>query len=86
MPSDKKPEPEASTTPSKQTVVLLLATLADTTWRLFAPTIGGLLLGLWADNKFGTRPWLLVGGTLGGILLSILLIYVQIKRIDKGKE
>lgn len=84
MPTDEKPESEASQAPSRQTVVLLIATMADTTWRLFVPTVGGLLLGLWADNEFGTRPWLLVSGTLAGILLSILLIYVQIKRIDKG--
>lgn len=86
MPTDKKPDETASSTPSKQTVLLLLGTLADTTLRLFVPTIFGLVLGLWIDKQIGTTPWLTATGTIVGTILAALLVYAQIKRIDKGNE
>lgn len=84
MPTDKKPQSEASSTPSKQTVILLISTLADTTWRLFVPTVSGLLIGLWIDSQNGTKLWFAALGTILGTLLAIALVRNQIKNIDKG--
>jgi len=75
---DKQPTP-----PTHTTVILLLGTMVDTTWRMFVPIIGLLLLGLWADRSWGTAPWLTVTGMILGIALAALLVQRQIKRVTK---
>jgi ATP synthase protein I len=39
----------------------------DASWQLAGSVGLGTLLGWWLDKKFGTGPWLLVGGSLLGI-------------------
>jgi F0F1-type ATP synthase assembly protein I len=34
---------------------------------LVAPTVLGGAIGYWLDRRFGTRPWLLLGGLLFGM-------------------
>jgi hypothetical protein len=60
--------------------MLLMLTLADTTWRMLAPT--GVLAGLavWADLSWGTKPWLTLGSLPVGLGVSALLIRQQIRR------
>lgn len=70
-----------STPPPPATVYLMFATVGDTTWRLFIPTIGGTLLGLWADKSWHTTPWLTVVGIVLGSTIAIWLVYLQIKKI-----
>lgn len=77
---DEKFEP-----PSSSTVILLMSTLADTTWRLFVPSVGMTLLGLAADSHFGTKPWLLVSGAILGCALAYLLVRSQMKKVDTKK-
>lgn len=86
MSTDQKQDKQASSASSKQTVILLISTLADTTWRLFVPTVLGCILGVWADNSIDSKPWFSIIGTMAGILLSVLLVRAQIKRIDKVNE
>ena len=38
----------------------ILATIGDTTWRMFVPSVGFTLLGVWADVQLDTKPWLMV--------------------------
>lgn len=75
---DKKPTP-----PEQSTVVLLLGTIGDTTWRMFVPTIGLTVLGLLADKQFHTTPWIMVAGIILGALLAAALVRRQIKKVNE---
>ncbi|HYG84009.1 MAG TPA: AtpZ/AtpI family protein [Verrucomicrobiae bacterium] len=81
QPKDRDPAP----VPSKTTVILLIGTLVDTTLRLFIPVIAGLLIGLWIDHQTNTKPALTIVGVLIGVVVAALLIYAQIKAINKEK-
>ena len=59
--------------------MLLLGTIADTTWRMFIPIIGLLLIGDWLDRTYGTKPWLMLIGAAAGIGISWYLIRKQLK-------
>lgn len=83
MATSPNDEDENPTPPERSTVVLLLNTIGDTTWRMFVPTVGLLLVGLWADDQIGTKPWLTVSGILLGTLLAGLLIRNQLRNVHK---
>ena len=86
MPTSKKQptaENKAVTMPTKQSAIFVFSTMADTTWRLFVPSIGGALLGVWGDNSFKTKPWLTLIGILVGSAIAVLLVRQQLKS-DKG--
>lgn len=67
---------------SSNSVLYILGTLADTTWRIFVPTIGGTLLGVWADATFASKPWLMIGGIVLGTLVAVLLVRLQLKKTN----
>ena len=75
---DKKPTP-----PDKSTVILLLLTMGDTTWRMFVPIIGLLVIGLLADKMLHTTPWIMILGLLGGIFLAGVLVKAQFKKVKQ---
>jgi len=68
---------------NRSSAILLLATMADTTWRMFVPTIGLFVLGLLADKQFATTPWLMIVGLLVGVALTTLLIRRQFQKVQK---
>ncbi|MDO8336273.1 MAG: AtpZ/AtpI family protein [Candidatus Saccharibacteria bacterium] len=71
------------TTPSANDVLVLFGTVADTTWRMFVPTLLGLALGLWADSTYNSKPlWTLVG-VFVGVAVCLGLIFVQMKGLKK---
>jgi len=74
---------DRKTPPAISTVILLLGTIADTTWRMFIPTIGLLILGLLADRRLHTTPWIMILGLLVGSYLAYVLVRRQIKRVNK---
>lgn len=67
-----------------RTTGLLFATLADTTWRLFVPTVGLTLLGVWLDQRAATRPWLMIVGIIIGTLLAVALVRRQMQATSTG--
>lgn len=75
---DEVPPPDSST------VILLLGTIADTTWRMFVPTLGLAALGLWTDDSLKTGPLWSLTGVLTGIVIAALLIRQQFKQIKKS--
>ena len=79
--SDKKPTP-----PDTSTVILLLGTIGDTTWRMFVPTIGLTVLGLLADKQFHTTPWIMLLGIILGVILAYVLVRRQIKEVQKNDK
>ena len=74
---------DTSSAPSSTTLNLILGTVADTTWRLFVPTIGGTVLGIWIDNTYDTKPWATIIGVTLGTSASFGLIYLQIRKVQK---
>lgn len=69
--------------PPKKSTVLLLLTIADTTWRLFIPMIGFTIGGLVIDKQLGTKPWLMILGILLGTALAIWLVGAQLKKVKQ---
>lgn len=61
----------------------LIATMADTTWRMFVPTIGLLLLGLQIDRSWHTLPWATLIGLVIGSTIAGLLVRQQLNRVRK---
>lgn len=68
-----------SSVPTKQSAIFVFGTMADTTWRLFVPTIGATLLGVWGDKSFTTKPWLTITGITLGAAIAVLLVRQQLK-------
>lgn len=68
--------------PKHSTVVLLLATMLDTTWRMFVPTLGLAALGLWADTSWSTGPLWSLTGVFTGIAIATLLVRKQFKKVQ----
>ena len=71
----------------------ILATIGDTTWRMFVPSIGFTLLGVWADTRIltftgesATKPWFMVAGIIIGCLGAVLLVKKQLSDIKTRKE
>lgn len=64
----------------------ILATIGDTTWRMFVPSVGFTLLGVWADGEFGTKPWLMIVGIVVGFLGAFLLVKKQISGLKGAKR
>ncbi len=73
--------PTPSRKPNRATMVALLVTLGDTTWRMLAPSAIFVAGGIYADLNLGTRPWLTLTSVLVGLLVSALLIKQQIGNI-----
>lgn len=64
----------------------LLASAADTTWRMFVPTIGFTMLGVWLDQQWHTKPWLMFVGIALGFVFACLLVrrqYLALKKEDQ---
>ncbi len=66
--------------PSESATLMLIATMADMTWRMFVPTIGLLLVGNMLDDRWHTSPWLMLVGALIGAAIATLLIRAQLRR------
>lgn len=59
--------------------------IADVTWRMFVPSIGGCVLGVLADRTFGTKPWFTVAGVTLGFFVVGFLIWQQLRKA-KGEN
>jgi F0F1-type ATP synthase assembly protein I len=74
MKSSPEQSDDSPTPPEKSTVILLLKDIGNVTWRMFAPVIVGIALGLLADSKFDSSPWGVIVGVGVGIVTTVLLI------------
>lgn len=72
---DKAPAP-----PNKSAVILLLGDIADTTWRMFIPTILLVVFGHWLDGELKTGPGLSIGGVIIGFVIAAWLIRKQLEK------
>lgn len=60
---------------------VLLGTIADTTWRMFVPSVGFTLLGVWLDGQLNAKPWLMFTGIVLGASGAWLLVRKQMADI-----
>jgi hypothetical protein len=63
-----------------QSMVLMIG---DTTWRMFVPSVGMTLLGVWLDSLFGTKPWLMIAGIIVGAACAVLLVKMQLQKVRR---
>ena len=80
--SERKHDETKRPPTSSSTVILLLGDIADTTWRMFVPTLGLGALGFWADMIWHTAPWLSIIGVIIGAALAGALVWQQLKKVD----
>ena len=59
----------------------LIATMADTTWRMFLTPIIGAMLGWWADSTWHTFPWFSLTGVILGCGVTALLIKRLLQKV-----
>lgn len=76
--------PKSTKQPPKSTVILLLLDIANTTWRMFVPTLGGAALGWWVDSSWHVAPWGVVSGLIIGVVACAILIKQQFQDIKKN--
>ncbi len=85
----QSPRAETQTTDRPPTTtkaaILLLVTIADTTWRAFVPTIGGTILGVTLDNVLNTAPVITTIAIITGFAVSALLIALQIRKVRRTR-
>lgn len=48
-------------------------------------TVAGILVGRYLDGLFGTAPWLLVVGAMGGIAGAILILVSTLQRMSHNE-
>ena len=77
----KETDISANDTGDSGAMMILARTMIGTMWRMFLPTIGLTLLGLWLDNISGTKMRWLLAGIISGAIISVILVALQIAKI-----
>lgn len=78
-----KPKVQSDQKTDVDATAIMMQTIIGTTWRMFVPSIGLMLVGLWADLMLHTKPWLMFVGIIVGLATSAALIYQQIRFIKQ---
>lgn len=73
----------ANDTGDSGAMMILARTMIGTMWRMFLPTIGLALLGLWLDNVSGMKMRWLLAGIVSGAIISVVLVALQIAKIKQ---
>lgn len=79
----KETDISANDTSDSGAMMILARTMIGTMWRMFLPTIGLTLLGLWLDNVSGTKMRWLLAGIISGAIISVILVALQIAKIKQ---
>lgn len=66
--------------------MVVMATIGDTTWRMFVPVFGGALIGYGIDKLVASRPVGVLAGTFIGIIVAVLLVVMQYKSATKSMK
>ena len=79
----KETDISANNTGDSGAMMILARTMIGTMWRMFLPTIGLTLLGLWLDNVSGMKMRWLLAGIISGAIISAILVALQIAKIKQ---
>jgi hypothetical protein len=55
-------------------------------WSIAVWITGGVLLGHWADTRFGLFPWGIVAGALAGIAGCVYTLLGTLRKLDSQKR
>lgn len=58
----------------------------DAAWQLSGSLVGLTLVGWWADRRFGTAPWLLVGGAVLGMVVGFYAFFKAVMVLNKKQQ
>ncbi len=76
--------PKTDNTPQSDSapdaLIVLIRDMADTTWRMFMPIVGLLLVGRYADSRWDTKPFMMLLGALLGAVIAAALIKRQLRK------
>jgi hypothetical protein len=79
----KETDISANDTGNSGAMMILARTMIGTMWRMFLPTIGLTLLGLWLDSVSGMKMRWLLAGIISGAIISVILVALQIAKIKQ---
>ena len=79
----KETDISANDTGNSGAMMILARAMIGTMWRMFLPTIGLTLLGLWLDNVSGMKMRWLLAGIISGAIISVILVALQIAKIKQ---
>ena len=79
----KETDISANDTGDSGAMMILARTMIGTMWRMFLPTIGLTLLGLWLDNVSGMKLRWIIAGIISGAIISVILVVLQIAKIKQ---
>ena len=79
----KETDISANDTGNSGAMMILARTIIGTMWRMFLPTIGLTLLGLWLDSVSGMKMRWLLAGIISGAIISVILVALQIAKIKQ---
>ena len=79
----KETDISANDTGDSGAMMILARTMIGTMWRMFLPTIGLALLGLWLDNVSGMKMRWLLAGIVSGAIISVVLVALLIAKIKQ---
>jgi len=75
--ADSDHEPQVA----KNAVLILLGDIADTTWRMFVPTIGLGATGYFVDKELHSQPIFTISGIVLGAIAAGLFIRQQLRKV-----
>lgn len=81
-----KPTNDGTRSADPSPTMVVLATIGDTTWRMFVPVFGGALIGYGIDKLVASRPVGVLAGTFIGIIVAVLLVVMQYKSATKSMK
>ncbi len=63
-----------------------IAPLLNIGWFFVIAILGGLLLGMWLDRMFHTKPWLMLLGIGLGMFIGFYNFFMVVSHVGKGKS
>jgi membrane-bound ClpP family serine protease len=61
-------------------------TFLDTTWRIAVPVVLFAAIGIFADLRLGTKPWLTLLGVVLGFVAAGWLVKKQIEAVEREER
>lgn len=77
---------DSAKVPNRGTAVMMMATVADTTWRLFVPVFTLMGIGLYIDHRLHQKPIFGLIGAIAGSYIGFLLVRKLYKRVVSGER
>ena len=81
-----KPTNDGTRSADPSPTMVVLATIGDTTWRMFVPVLGGAIIGYGIDKLVASRPVGVLAGTFIGSIIAAVLVYMQYKAATKASN